>query len=282
MSRRGLLLAPALFLTLPVTFAAQTRSSDATSVSREVVAVLMQGPDIAPGEPFDLRVGTAPEAFPADLMPNGTRVAASATTANALAVVGTVARFAQADRPGYEGSLHAAGWIDNEVHPRGLNAAALGAPIAVCRGARFATVTFTPRDAGGVFVRASITEDPKRTCAARPRATYGDVPIPSMRPPSGAESSGAGFGGNPDAMYSSVRLRTGQPLDAIASHYTSQLSAAGWKVDGQTTEPQQVAVTRLSAATTAGEPLSGTLVVTSLGRSNEVDVLLRIVRVSGR
>lgn len=281
MSRHRTLLALATVALCAQTVAAapqQTQTSAANTVSRDVVAVLLQGPDVAPGEAFELRMGVAPPGFPADLLPAGARVAATAMTGKATTVVGTLARFAQADRPAFESSLAKAGWIDEETRPRGLNATAHGAPIVVCRGADFATVTFTPRDAGSTFVRASVVRDETRRCVARPISTFGDVPMPSLRPPSGAESSGAGIGGNSNAMYSSVRLRTGQAVETIASHYASQLSAAGWKVEAQTSEAKSIAVTRLSGASTTGEPLSGMLVVSSLTGVDQVDVLLRIVR----
>jgi hypothetical protein len=280
MSRHRTLLAlsTVAFCAQTIAAAPQQTPTSATTISRDVVAVLLQGPDVAPGEAFDLRMGAAPAGFPADLLPTGTRVAATATTSKATTVVGTLARFAQADRPAFESSLARSGWIDEEARPRGLNATAQGTPIVVCRGADFATVTFTPREPTGTFVRASIVKDETRRCAARPVSTFGDVPMPSLRPPSGAESSGAGIGGNSNAMYSSVRLRTAQPVETIASHYASQLTAAGWKVEGHTAEEKSIAVTRLSGSSTTGEPLSGMLVVTSLASADQVDVLLRVVR----
>jgi hypothetical protein len=279
-SRTLLALAAAVLFVQASRAAAQSTTTTATgnTVSKDVVAVLLQGPDVAPGEPFDLRVGSAPVGFPIDLMPAGTRVTATATTATATTVVGTLARFAQSDRPGFDASLAAAGWIDDGSRPRGLTAIAPGTAIAVCRGNDHATVTFTPREPTGAFVRASVVQDPQRACVARPVSTFGDVPMPSLRPPSGAESSAAGIGGTANAMYSSVRLRTTQSLETIVSHYASQLSAAGWRVEGQTSELKAVAVTRLSGASTTGEALSGVLVVTSVGSAGQVDVLLRVVR----
>lgn len=247
------------------------------SVPRDVMAVLLQSSDVSSGAPFDLQIGSAPAAFPKDLLPTATRVHVAAVSAASTTVVGVVAAWTAADLATFENALGAAGWVDERHRPAGLAETPRGA-LLLCRSRHFAVVSLAARELGGMFVRAVVAEDPKRTCAARPASGGGDLALPSLKPPAGAEASGAGIGGSADAVYSSVRIRTSQPLDALAAHYLAQLTSAGWQVEGQSSGTPLLAATRLVGRSTSGEALSGALVVTSLGDTGQVDVLLRVVR----
>lgn len=247
------------------------------SIPKDVMAVLLQTPDVASAGSFDLQIGTAPSAFPRDLLPPATRVQVAAIAAASTTVVGVVTVWTAADLAAFEGALGTAGWIDERSRPAGLAEAARGAML-LCRGGQFATVSLMAREPAGMFVRASVTQDPKRSCAARPTTGSGDLSLPSLRPPSGADASGAGIGGNADAMYTSVRLRTTQALEAVSAHYVAQLTSAGWHVEGQSAGSPQLTATRLGRRSATGEALSAALVVTALGDTGQVDVLLRVVR----
>lgn len=58
------------------------------TVPRDLMAVLLRGPGIPPGEGFDLRVGGPPADFPSDGLPQGTEVGVTAASRNALLVRG--------------------------------------------------------------------------------------------------------------------------------------------------------------------------------------------------
>ncbi|MEZ5316056.1 MAG: hypothetical protein R2752_01500 [Vicinamibacterales bacterium] len=271
----------AVLLTCAGATGAIAQTSTLTSggtVPSDVMAVLLQGSDVGSGRAFDLRIGSAPAAFPADLLPAGTRVNATAVGPQATTVVGTLTSYVAADQPAFEAMLTSAGWIEMVSRPKGFTAIVQGVPLTLCRGAEFATVSFAPRMPSGMFVRASVATDASRTCAAPHMSDFSDLPLPSLRPPAGTESSGAAIGGTPDATYTTVRLATTRPVDQIAAHYRDQLTSSGWRVEGEATENGAMSVTRFSTASTGGDPMSGMLVVTALGQSGQVDVLLRLVR----
>jgi hypothetical protein len=153
--------------------------------------------------------------------------------------------------------------------------------MSLCRGDRFATLTFLPRSEGGAYIRASVATEPGRACLAQAPAGVTPVPLPSMTAPPGARSGRASMGGTPDAMYSSIRLSTTQSAGAIGAHYAGQMTAAGWTVEGRSTDDAAVSVIRLRSTGQGGAPVTAVLVVTALGQAGEVDVLLRLVQPQG-
>jgi hypothetical protein len=191
--------------------------------------------------------------------------------------VAALARFAVDDRSAFERRLDGAGWI-NPLLPAGFAAPPTRASLTMCRGDRFAMISFAPRSEGGTWVRASIVTDAERPCIARPRATASQVPLPALAPPAGARGGHASVGGTPDAMYSSVRLETRRSAAEVAAHYAGQLTAAGWTIEGRSSEAATMAVTRLRTSGAAGERITGLLVVTSLDALDQMDVLFRIVQ----
>ncbi len=277
-----------LALVLVVALVASTSQSSAWSleqaaeaVPREAMALLLSGPEGLGTRAFDLRVGAAPADFPEDLLPNGALVRVSAGIDGLSAVVAVVARFSSAERMAFEERLAGAGWV-NPFQPAGFAPRTIGPSLSVCRGDRFATINFLTRSEGGSYVRASVATEPGRACLAQaPSPVTTPLPLPSMPVPPGARSGRASMGGTPDAMYSSVRLSAPQSVEAIGAHYAAQLTAAGWTLEGMTADGAAMSVTRLRSAGPAGASVTAVLVVTAVGESGEVDVLLRLVQPQG-
>jgi len=250
------------------------------AVPREAMALLLTGPEGFGSRPFDLRVGFAPADFPIDLLPAAAVIRVSAGLDGLSAVVAVVARFSIDDRLAFEERLESGGWI-NPLQPPGFVAREARPSLSVCRGDRFATLSFLSRSEGGSYVRASVTTEPGRACHAQASATTVNVPLPSMAVPPGARSGRASMGGTPDAMYSSIRLTTDQGVEAIGAHYARELTAAGWSVEGTTADDAAMSVTRLRSSGPSGATATALLVVTAVGASGEVDVLLRLVQPQG-
>ncbi|HUF47129.1 MAG TPA: hypothetical protein VMM93_04875 [Vicinamibacterales bacterium] len=252
-------------------------AAQATAVPREAMTLLLTGPENLAARPFDLRVAATPPDFPVDVLPAGAAVQVSAGGDRVAAVVAALMRFASEDRSAFERRLQQAGWI-NPMQPMGFSAPAAQSRIVVCRGDLFAAVSFAQRGEGGTWVRASVVTDTARSCVARPQATASSVPVPALVPPAGARGGHASLGGTPEAMYSSVRLETRQSVAEVAAHYAGQLTAAGWTIEGRSSEAATMAVTRLRTSSATGERITGLLVVTSLDGFTQMDVLFRIVQ----
>jgi hypothetical protein len=281
MIRRASLALLAILVILPAAWQPSAlRAQGGGTVPRETMAVLLAGPEGLADRPFDLRVGAAPADFPADLLPTGALVRVSAGLDGLSAVVAVAARFSGDERLAFEQRLEAAGWI-NPLRPAGFVAREMGPSVSLCRGERFATLTVFPRSEGGAYIRASVVTEPGRACLAHAPAAVTPVPLPSMTAPAGARSGRASMGGTADAMYSSIRLSTAQTVASVAAHYTGQLAAAGWVVEGQTADDAAMSVTRLRSTGPGGAPVTAVLVVTALGAAGEVDVLLRLVQPQG-
>jgi hypothetical protein len=139
-------------------------------------------------------------------------------------------------------------------------------------------MAFSPRPAGGIYVRASLMNDPRRVCAAQPLTAHAEIPLPSLAVPDGAVAGRVSMGGSSDTVSSAVRIRTDIDVEAVGSHYAAQLTAAGWRIEGRSGDSGAVSVTRLRATSVAGEPVTGLLIVTAIGGTGELDVMLRVVR----
>jgi len=254
------------------------QSGDA--VPREAMALLLTGPEGFGARPFDLRVGSAPTGFPADLLPPSALIRVSAGVDGLSAVVAAVTRFSLAERLAFEERLEAAGWI-NPLQPVGFSPREARPSLSVCRGDRFATLSFLSRSEGGSWIRASVVTEPGRSCLAQAAAPATSVPLPSMSAPPGARSGRASMGGTADASYSAIRLETSQTVEAVGAHYVGQLAAAGWTIEGQTTDASAMSVTRLRSSGPAGRAVTAVLVITAVSGSDEIDVLLRLVQPQG-
>jgi hypothetical protein len=102
------------------------------------------------------------------------------------------------------------------------------------------------------------------------------VTLPTLRAPPGARSSGVGscWGGNGGSMESS--LQTTMPADSILAHYSAQLVAAGWKLDGRPAFTDGMGVQRFSFRE-GPDDWAGALIIIPVG--DRRDVVLRFTKV---
>lgn len=274
---------PFRFAVLSCAFAvlmpAQAAAGQTPTVSRDVLAILLEGPDGIAGRPFDLRVGSAPPEFPADLLPPGAEIRVSAVESEpeTMTIVALVSKFSLEDQSRFERRLATAGWIDPD-RPRGFVAPSSSPTLTLCRADQLAKLTYLPEAGGGTFVRAMFERDTGRTCRARPETTYTDVPLPTLSVPDGARTGRAAIGGTPDAMYSSIRLETSQGVDRVSAHYAGQLTEAGWTLEGESGDDRSMSVARLRAVGRGGQPVTGLLIVTAIEGTRQIDVMLRVVQ----
>ena len=271
----------ALVLLSPLALAAQ-QSSDTNP--KELVTMLLRGPGSYPGENFDIKIG-APPGFPQDLLPKGVTPAVSTTSERQVTVVAEAPQLAMDGLGSYERELAAAGWINPaSMSLRGLVSSSTVPAMSVCRGDQYATVSFAERKAGGLYVRASLTSDPRRgNCVATPRpiSFFADIDLPQMLPPSGAPSMGAGSSAGPDYHHQQVRIETAMPASDVVAHYARQLEKAGWKRDARISDGDLVAA-RYTTQSRSKDTVVAILMVTSLpvvSGNKQVEVSLRLLRV---
>ena len=244
------------------------------TIPKEMMAILARGPG-GYGS-FDLRVGGPPEGFPREVLPAGATVGATAisdrTTTVVAVVLGEVQRYAEERR------LLDAGWVSAMPMVRGFASTASDQPISLCRGSDFVGISFFPKEGGGQYVRASVTADPRRSCAPRPEMGFADVQLPSLVPPEGVRSMSTGSGSSLDTMHASARLERRLPPERIARHYATQMEDAGWKLTGVTAPSDDFAVARFTTRTKGGEDITAMIAITALAGTEEMDALLHVVR----
>ena len=249
------------------------------TIPKELVAVLMNG---MRGEPFDLRVGPAPTGFPVDVLPPRTRVVLSAVSVSGATVVGEAPGLASDRRSGFVEALTRSGWTSLMPTQRGFVSGPLATSSSVCRGQDFVTLSFVDRAAGGTYVRAIWSNDPRRQCqtlgAGSGSAFFADVRLPTLTPPAGVRASGATSGANNDSWTAATRLQGDMSPAAIVAHYTQQVTAIGWRVLGPPVTTDGASIVRFSVPSTANDTVVAMLVVTPFAKTGITDVFLRVVR----
>lgn len=274
------LLAIAAWLLLaaqPANPPASAQTSD--TVPRELMEILL-GPPGVPRESFDLRIGPPPGGFPADLLPEGVVIGASAISPMSTTVVGTLDVPVVIARPAYEVRLSTAGWVSPMPQARGFSSsAASGDLMSLCRGNDFATAILSSRKQGGSYVKVTLRTDVRQSCVTRPNPFFADINIPVLKHPAGTRAYGAGGGGSADTFES--RTLIDSPVDAreLLTHYAAQMSSAGWTLVGELASPEVATVARFSSMTTRKEPISALLTITRVEKGAlRFDLSLRIFR----
>lgn len=254
-------------------------------IPAEVVAMLapMAGPS-APGAGGELRAGGPPAGFPAGIFPPDSTFNATleVPARNFTVVVATALKLSAAEFEKYEAGLIDSGWVSTSPRLRGFTMGAPSGqyPINVCRGNDFISLTSQSRAAGGLYLRATLTRDPRRSCfAPAGSSTMADIDMPRLSPPAGARQvGGGGGGGGLDALYSTARIETTMAPRAVAEHYEKLLVGAGWKVVARLRDGDELALVRLEVPSRMGVPLSAWLSATKLGDTGDQDVFLRVLR----
>ncbi len=170
-----------------------------------------------------------------------------------------------------------AGWLTVTPARSGFTT---GGPTAttVCRGAAFATFSSPVKIGDDRLIRVVAGPNTQRSCAAAGGSRFGDVPIPALQLPPGARTMGGGGSGGADDFESRARLQTTLGIAALAAVLLPQMTAAGWTVAGPTAGDAAVSITRLTATSKAGDPVTALLLLTALGDTDSVDAVLRVVR----
>jgi hypothetical protein len=279
---RRLLPVPVILSFVLASGVAVAQSSQTTdTIPKELVTLLLRGPGGYPGENFDIKIG-APANFPSDLLPTGVTPAVSTTSDRMVTVVAEAPRLTAADLLRHERALTAAGWTNpSSMSMRGLMSSTMAPAMQICKGDQYATVSYATRPAGGMYVRISLTTDPRRgSCVAmaRPMVFFADVDLPQLFPPATAQAINAGSSSSPDSHEQRIRLETKLSTDAVVSHYTEQLTNAGWKREASL-PGDGIAVAKLTSISTTKEAVVALITATTIPGATQMDVTLRLLRV---
>lgn len=262
---------------------AAAQSSD--TIPKELVTLLLRGPGVYPGENFDIKIG-APANFPMDLLPKGVTPAVSTTSERVTMVVAEAPALTSRQMLQHERDLVAAGWVSMSMMSmsgRGLVSNNSSMPsVSACKGDQYATIYSSPRPAGGLYLRVSLTTDPRRgSCVAspaRPLSGFADVDLPALLPPDGVPTVGSGASNSGDSFTQHLRMQTTMALDDIVEHYASQLEKAGWKRERKA-DTQGFAIARLSTVSTGKETVLALITAVTMPDGKQVDVGLQMLRV---
>lgn len=251
------------------------------TIPKELVTLLLRGPGTYPGENFEIKIG-APPNFPAELLPAGLKPAVSTVGDRITTVIAEAPDLMMDGLMKHERDLLAAGWISpSSMMMRGLMASNVTPAMQVCKGDHYATIYPSVRGKGGLYIRVSLTTDPRRgSCVSipRPMANFADVNVPFMPPPANTPAMGAGSSSGMDHVSQHVRLQTGLSANDIADHYARLLEKAGWKRSGRAAG-DGVAVIRLSSTSTTKEEVIAVVTAVALAGAAQQEVSLRLMRI---
>jgi hypothetical protein len=252
-----------------------------TSIPKDLVVLMMRGV-MMPADEFDIVLG-APANFPAELLPRGAKPLISTTTRTNVMVVAEV----RGDMAGYEKQMAAAGWTVSPrsgMQQRGLVAAAPPTmPAMWCRADKYASVSVSPRPAGGSIVRIGLNDTSRgNPCDPMGTPSYNsmqsDVEMPLLFPPPGSRAIGGGYGGGGmDSYDQRLRLETKLTLPQVLQHYRAQVEAHGWKFQSQALA-DGLGVARFDAVSTKKEPVTATLSVNTAPGEPPLEITLHVVR----
>lgn len=291
----------ALLVTLGSTAEGQRAGRDTATVPLELVAALLGG--FGTDHPPELRVGALAPPLPAELTPAGARVLGSMVYARdgnmrggtPSAAIFVMSQFPEDAVAAYGAHLERTGWRPavSIGMPRGgfTNAAATVRASAYCRDSAWVNFNASSRNAGGSHLRvnySTVQANALSPCSdRRPTQTtsYEEIPLPDLRPPTGAMSLGANSGGGSnDRRESGVRLDVQMSAAAVVKHYADQMRADGWTAAAPVTnggtasqvfEKKDAQGRQLRALLVAIEVPGGLLL-------GERDVSIRVVRSTTR
>ena len=122
-------------------------------------------------------------------------------------------------------------------------------PPLYCRGSTTAMIGLadSARAPATVVMHLIDGEAGDQACRPRPSSmemTHRGLELPTMVPPKGAMLSSSGSSWNGESGETRSNLRTTMPADSVLAHYTAQLVAGGWRVDGRPAVADGVGVQR--------------------------------------
>lgn len=118
-----------------------------------------------------------------------------------------------------------------------------------CNGSTMAMIGLadSARAPATVVVHLIDGEAGEQNCRQAPaptEMTHRGPELPTMVPPKGAMLSSSGSSWNGESGDTRSNLRTTMPADSVLAHYTAQLVAGGWRVDGRPAVADGVGVQR--------------------------------------
>jgi hypothetical protein len=252
-------------------------------VSPEMLSVLAVGPRPGGAAPA-VKAGTHPD-FPAELLPTGATVVGHVVESHPT-VVAEAPRYSIAAVPEHIVGLRSKGWRD--VSPsrieRGGFIPALPYVVELCRGDTLAELEFVPRERPGVAVRAAVLP---ASAAANTRCRIGGraggtPPAPAdgivlpllVQPPGSVGGARQDGGGGLTLRHFQTRFVAKVPFPAIANHYASQMTSAGWRLDGRVDDPAR-SVTRFMKTGASGPPVTAFLTLATMASSADIDASFR-------
>jgi hypothetical protein len=267
-----------LLVALSSGVAVRTPHAQSSAIPADVVSLLMRIGAIGDSS-GTIQAGPPPADFPLAVLPPGAQpIATAISAANGTTVIATAPDIDAARLRAHYMSLVSAGWTEVGPPVRGFVTTAVPQQFNVCRGADFVVLAAYPRQEGGSYLRATVIRDTRRACFTPPIVSMADVDIPMLTAPDGVRLFGPSSSGGLDSQTSMVRAASPAPVRALADHFESQLSAAGWKVIGRARVRDAMSMTIFALTSRNGDALTGWLGVTALGDDGDTDVVLRIVR----
>lgn len=248
------------------------------------------------GKPAYL-VGRVPADWPVELIPAGAAIVGGGTVGNADFFRTSTAVFELPGRDDPMLTMSAmaarAGYAAVPPRPRAAEGGFMESSRPrksaepLCKG-KSRVLGFALADsvtASRVIVATIIEgEAAAQTCAARPDYSSmrngiprnGPKNIPALESPTGTmgQQTGSSWSGSSGEIRS--YLRTTMPVDSIVTHYTKQLVAAGWKVDGAQLANQGVGMQKFTFRD-GEDAWSGMLIVLAAGDRRDIGLRLSMV-----
>jgi hypothetical protein len=231
-------------------------------------------------------------AFPVELLPPSSTVMAHVAAPH-LTIVAEAPRFSVSSLPRHIVGLRGKGWRD--VWPSRIETGGFiplqPYVVELCRGDSLARLEFVPRERPGVAIRAEVmpaAADANNRCRMPARA--GGLPsgrddgiaLPLLVDPPGNTGSGSrGGGGGLANRHFRNRLVVKVALSTVADHYTSQVTAAGWKLEGRV-EDSSRSVIRFSHVAASGRPVTAFLTVATMASNAGFEASFRAIWPSAR
>jgi hypothetical protein len=223
-----------------------------------------------PGEPVEI-LSAMPERLPKALLPDGATFVAGSSSPSLLVVVVSVPPDIVREPWRLQWKLEDSGWISWTPGFFGFRPAITGAAGRIsgvpglanagatwqlCKGQDFADISSWRIADGPRYLRLAIGPEARRSCAARPMGSFGDVPLPSIEIPVGLIGTSGGSGGGLDDTTARTRIDlsrapAGVTPETLASDFVRQMAAA---------------------------PVTAMIVVTALSDTPFVDAIIRVVR----
>jgi hypothetical protein len=243
-----------------------------------------------------LVMGAAPEGFPPELIPRGSRTVAGLDRMQRGVIVAVPGDTASA-RASVARDLREKGWgpMAQDSSSGGFMATEAYGFYGrfLCKGEQGVSIRTTPIPTslertpdGGPLSYVTITHLRENApcgeqfASRRMRGMPRGIAFPTMRAPAGASSGNGGGGGSESSRYTTTELSTEISVPDLATHYRDEIARSGWTV-GDVTTVEGVATVAVRARDSDGRDWRGALIVADVG-PNERHVTVMISRARGR